>query len=64
MMGKNTGHLKFLRVDNSSFLIVHCAIHGENSVAKNVAPKLLELLHSTIKYINFIKVNAKTERLF
>ena len=64
MMGKNTGCLKFLKDDNQSLLIVHCVIHRENLVAKNVAPKLYEILYSAIKYINFIKGNSKTECLF
>ena len=33
-------------------------------VANNLAPKLHEVLHSAIKCINYIKANAKTERLF
>jgi len=43
---------------------VRCVIHRENLVADNVAPKLNEILYSVIKCINFIKANAKTERLF
>jgi len=50
--------------DNPSMLAVHCFIHRENVVAKNVAPKLHEILHSVIKCINSIKANAKAERLF
>jgi len=45
-------------------LAVHCVIHRESLVAKNVVPKLHEILHSVIKCVNFIKANAKTERLF
>ena len=63
-MSKNIGCLKFLKDDNSSLLIVHCVVHRENLVAKNVAPKLHEVLYSAIKYINFIKANSKTECLF
>ena len=44
--------------------MVHCVIHRVNLVAKNVAPRLHEVLHSVIKCINFIKANVKTECLF
>ena len=64
MMGKNTGCLKLLKDENPNMLVVHCVIHRENLVAKNLAPKLHEILHSAIKCINYIKANAKTERLF
>jgi len=45
-------------------LAVHCVIHRENLVAKNIAPKLHEILYSVIKCISSIKANAKAERLF
>jgi len=32
--------------------VVDCVIHRENFVAKNVAPKLHEVLYSVIKCIN------------
>ena len=64
MMGKNTGCLKLLKDENLNMLVVHCVIHRENLVAKNLAPKLHEILHSAIKCINYIKANAKTESLF
>ena len=64
MMGKNTGCLKLLKDENPNMLVVHCVIHRENLVAKNLAPKLHEILHSAIKCINYIKANAKTECLF
>ena len=64
MMGKNTGCLKLLKDENPNMLVVHCVIHREHLVAKNLAPKLHEILHSAIKCINYIKANAKTERLF
>ena len=63
-MGKNIGCLKFLKDDNPSLLIVHCVIKRENLVAKNVAPKLHQVLYSAIKCINFIKANSETECLF
>ena len=45
-------------------LVVHCVIHRENLAAKNVSPKLYDILYCVIKCINSIKVNLKAERLF
>jgi len=46
-------------------LIVHCVIQREYLVAKDVAPKLREILSSVIECISStIKANAKVERLF
>jgi len=64
MMGKKTGCLKLMKDDNPNTLAVHCVIHRENLVAKNISPELHEILHSVIKCINSIKANAKCERLF
>ena len=64
MMGQNTGCLKLIKDDNPTMLMVHCVILRENLVAKNVFPKLHELLHCVIKRINFITANSKAERLF
>ena len=64
MMSKNIGCLKFLKDDNSSLLIVHCVVHRENLVAKNVAPKLHEVLYSAIKYINFIKAECLFQKFY
>ena len=64
MMGKNSGCRKLIKDDNPNMLAVHCVIHRENLVAKNVTPKLHEVLHSVIKCSNYIKANVKAERLF
>ncbi|XP_038669014.1 SCAN domain-containing protein 3-like [Scyliorhinus canicula] len=45
-------------------LLVHCVIHRENLVSKNICPVLNEVQKSVIKSINAIKANAKCERLF
>ena len=63
-MGQNTGCLKLIKDDNPSMLVVNCIIHRENFVAKNVSPKLHEILYCAIKCIKSIKANFKAERLF
>ncbi|CAB4059853.1 unnamed protein product [Lepeophtheirus salmonis] len=64
MMGKKKGCLKLLKDGNTKMILVHCLIHRENLVAKNVTPPLNEILISVIKCINAIKANAKCELLF
>ncbi|XP_071042039.1 SCAN domain-containing protein 3-like [Parasteatoda tepidariorum] len=64
MMGKKNGCLKLMKDENPEMILVHCVIHRENLVAKNISPVLNEILHSVIKCINAIKANAKCERLF
>ncbi|CAH2108909.1 unnamed protein product [Euphydryas editha] len=64
MMGKKNGCLKLMKDANLEMIIVHCVIHKENLVAKNISPVLNEVLHTVIKCVNAIKANAKCERLF
>ncbi|XP_042896349.1 SCAN domain-containing protein 3-like [Parasteatoda tepidariorum] len=64
MMVKKNDCLKLIKDENPEMIFVHCAIHRENLVAKNISPVQNEVLHSVIKCINAIKTNAKCERLF
>ncbi|XP_053990033.1 SCAN domain-containing protein 3-like [Hylaeus volcanicus] len=64
MMGKKNGCLKLIKDANLEMIIVHCVIHKENLVAKNISSVLNEVLHAIIKCVNAIKASAKCERLF
>ena len=64
MMSQNTECLKLMKNHNSNMLVVYCVIHRKNLVAKNVAPKLHEILYCVIKCVNAIKANFKAECLF
>ena len=64
MMGKRSGILKLMKDDNPTMMAVHCVIHRENLVAKNLSPNLDDKLKSVIKCANLIKARPKTERLF
>jgi hypothetical protein len=64
MMGKKSGLLEHMKNENPEMRIVHCVIHKENLVAKNISPKLNEALNAVIKCISSIKSSAKSERLF
>ncbi|XP_014774615.2 SCAN domain-containing protein 3-like [Octopus bimaculoides] len=61
MMGKKNVCLKLVKDENPEMLLVHCVIHRENLISKNMSPILNEVLKSVIKCI---KVNTKCERLF
>uniref|UniRef100_A0A0L8GMG0 DUF4371 domain-containing protein n=1 Tax=Octopus bimaculoides TaxID=37653 RepID=A0A0L8GMG0_OCTBM len=64
MMGKKKGCSKLMKDENKEMLLVHCVIHRESLVSKNMSPVLNEVLKSVIKCVNAIKTNAKCERLF
>ncbi|XP_029635067.1 SCAN domain-containing protein 3-like [Octopus sinensis] len=54
-----------MKDENPEILLVHCVIHRENLVPKNMSPFRNEVLKSIIKCIIAIKAaNAKCERLF
>ncbi|XP_071037875.1 protein FAM200A-like [Parasteatoda tepidariorum] len=61
---KKNGCKKLMKDENPEMILVHCVIHRENLVARNILPVLNEVLHSVIKCINDIKANAKCELLF
>ncbi|XP_042909285.1 protein FAM200A-like [Parasteatoda tepidariorum] len=61
---EKNGRLKLMKDENPEMILVHCVIHRENLVARNILPVLNEVLHSVIKCINDIKANAKCELLF
>ncbi|GFT72064.1 SCAN domain-containing protein 3 [Trichonephila clavipes] len=64
MMGKKNGCLKLMKDANPEMILVHCVIHMQNLVAKNISPILNEVLHTVIKCVNVIKASARCERLF
>ncbi|GFT97099.1 protein ZBED8 [Trichonephila clavipes] len=59
MMGKKNGCLKLMKDANPEMILVHCVIHKQNLVAKNILTVLNEILHTVIKCVNVIKVSAK-----
>ncbi|GFU68419.1 uncharacterized protein TNCV_2983481 [Trichonephila clavipes] len=64
MMDKKNGCLKLMKDANPEMILVHCVIHMQNLVAKNISPVLNEVLHTVIKCVNVIKATARCERLF
>ncbi|XP_065650646.1 zinc finger BED domain-containing protein 5-like [Hydra vulgaris] len=64
MMGKKNGCLKLMKDENPDMLLVHCVVHRENLVAKNLSPVLNKITILVVKCINSIKVSTKQERIF
>ncbi|GFV82457.1 SCAN domain-containing protein 3 [Trichonephila clavipes] len=63
-MDKKNGCLKLMKDANPEMILVHCVIHRQSLVAKNISPVLSEVLHTVIKCVKVIKVSCKCERLF
>ena len=59
MMGKKNGCLKLMKDENPDMLLVHCVIHRQNLVAKNLSPVLNKVMNLVVKCINSIKASAK-----
>lgn len=64
MIGKHNGFLKLLKDNNPYLQCIHCVLHRENLVSKNLSEELSEILQCVIKCINKIKANPKMDRLF
>ncbi|GFX83102.1 SCAN domain-containing protein 3 [Trichonephila clavipes] len=64
MMGKKNGRLKLMKDANPEMIPVHCVIHRQTLVAKNISSVLNEVLQTVIKCVTVIKASAKCERLF
>ena len=64
MVGRDRGFLSYLKKAVSKVLTVHCVIHRQHLVAKNLSEKLYESLSTVITAVNKIKANALNSRLF
>ena len=64
MIGRHRGFLSYLKKAVPKVLTVHCVIHRQQLVAKNLSKKLHESLSTVITAVNKIKANALNSRLF
>ena len=64
MIGQHKGFLGFLKKAVPGVLTMHCVIHRQHLVAKNLSSELHEVLNLVIKAVNKIKANALNSRLF
>ena len=64
MVGCHRGFLAYLKAAVPDLLTVHCVIHRQHLVAKNLSGQLHSTLSSVIKAVNKIKSKALNSRLF
>ena len=64
MVGRHKGFLAYLKEAVPGILAIHCVIHRQHLVAKNLSVDLHNTLSIVIKAVNKIKSNALSDRLF
>ncbi|CAH1971227.1 unnamed protein product [Acanthoscelides obtectus] len=64
MVGRYRGFISYLKQNVSWVLAIHCVIHRQHLVAKNLSVRLHESLHLVIDAVNRIRSNALNTRLF
>ena len=64
MIGPYRGFMAFLKAASPDVLTVHCVIHRQHLVAKNMSGSLKISLKTVIKAVNKIKDHALNTRLF
>ncbi|CAH1963773.1 unnamed protein product [Acanthoscelides obtectus] len=64
MVGRYRGFISSLKQNVSGVLAIHCVIHRQHLVAKNLSVRLHESLHLVIDAVNRIRSNALNTRLF
>ena len=64
MVGRHRGFLSYLKKAVLKVLPVHCVIHRQHLVTKNLSEKLHEFLSTVITAVKKIKANALNSQLF
>ena len=64
MVDRYRGFLSYLKKAVPKVLTVHCVIHWQHLVEKNLSEKLQKFLSTVITAVNKIKANALNSRLF
>nr|XP_042717488.1 protein ZBED8-like [Chrysemys picta bellii] len=64
MIGRYKGFLAYFKKAVPNVFAVHCVIHRQHLVAKNLSEHLHRSLHYVIKAINKIRSNSLNDRLF
>ncbi|CAH1992808.1 unnamed protein product [Acanthoscelides obtectus] len=62
MVGRYRGFISYLKQNVSGVLAIHCVIHRQHLVAKNLSVRLHESLHLVIDAGNRIRINALNTR--
>ena len=64
MLSHHRGFIKYLKEAMPGVLTVHCVIHRQNLIAKNISGRLHHSLSTVIRAVNTIKARALSSRLF
>lgn len=64
MTGRHKGFIAYLKNKVPDVLAVHCVIHRQHLVAKNLSERLHTSLHYVIRAVNKIRSNSLNDRLF
>lgn len=64
MKGRHKGFIAYLKQAVPNVLAVHCVIHRQHLVAKNLSQRLHTSLNYVIKSVNKIRSSALNDRLF
>ncbi|CAH1966858.1 unnamed protein product [Acanthoscelides obtectus] len=64
MVGRYRGFISYLKQNVSGVLAIHCVIHRQHLVVKDLSVRLHESLHLVIDAVNRIRSNALNTRLF
>ena len=64
MLSSYRGFIKYLKEAVPGVLTVHCVIHRQNLVAKNISGRLHHSLSTVIRTVNTIKARALNSKLF
>lgn len=64
MIGRHRGFIAFLKNEIPGILAIHCVIHRQHLVAKNLSDRLHQSLQYVISAVNKIRRNSLNNRLF
>jgi len=64
MVGKHRGFIALMKEEIPGLIAIHCVIHRQHLVSRNLSPELNDSLNIVIKCVNKIKAHALHDRLF
>ncbi|XP_025406676.1 SCAN domain-containing protein 3-like [Sipha flava] len=64
MVGRHRGFIAFFKNEIPGILAIHCVIHRQHLVAKNLSDRLHQSLQYVISAVNKIRSNSLNNRLF
>ncbi|XP_076030400.1 protein FAM200C-like [Oratosquilla oratoria] len=64
MVGRYRGFIAYLKETVPNLLCIHCVVHRQHLVAKNLSGRLKNVLDSVVMVVNRVKSNPLQERLF